>query len=133
VLSILHVPSVLLLATLAGILDVLPILGFFLAVIPALLFAIPISGSTALIVVLLYVIFHAVENYFVVPAIYGKTLRVSGFIVLVTLIAAYLLAGVEGAIVVLPIVASYPIVERIWLRKYVGTAAIHDHAAVTKP
>ena len=39
VLSLLHVPSALLLASLAGLFDVLPVLGFFLAVIPAMLFA----------------------------------------------------------------------------------------------
>jgi predicted PurR-regulated permease PerM len=127
-LSLLHVPSALMLATLAGIFDVLPVLGFFIAVIPAMIFALPISGSTAIYVLLLYMLYHTIENYFIVPAIYGKRLRVSGLVVLITLISAGLLAGVEGAVAILPLVASYPIIERIWLRKFVGTATIAEHA-----
>jgi predicted PurR-regulated permease PerM len=127
-LSLLHVPSALLLAALAGIFDILPVLGFFLAVIPAMLFAFPISGTTALLVLLAYALYHALENYLIAPAIYGNRLRVSSFVILVTLIASGMLAGIEGAIVALPIVASYPIIERIWLRKFVGRATIAEHA-----
>lgn len=126
-LTALKVPNALLLATLAGIFDVLPVLGFFLAVVPAMLFALSVSGSTALIVFLLYVIYHGLENYFIIPAVYGKRLRVSSFVVLVTLIAAGLLAGVEGAVAILPLVASYPIVERIWLKRLVGKATVIEH------
>lgn len=126
-LSFLQVPSALLLATLAGIFDVLPVLGFFFAVIPAMLFALSVSPSTALIVLALYIVYHGIENYFIVPAVYGKRLRVSSFVVLVTLIAAGLLAGVEGAIAALPIVASYPIIERIWLKRFVGQKTVARH------
>ena len=127
ILSWLQVPSALLLATLSGIFDVLPVLGFFLAVIPAVLFAFSVSGSTALLVFVLYVFYHTVENYYIVPLVYGKRLRVSSFVVLVSLIAAGLLAGIEGAIAILPIIASYPIIERIWLKKVVGLATIAEH------
>jgi predicted PurR-regulated permease PerM len=128
VLSFLKVPSVLLLATLAAIFDILPVLGFFLAVIPAMLFAVSVSGNTSLLVFAAYILYHLIENYLIIPAIYGKHLRVSGLVVLITLIAAGLLGGVQGAIVALPIVASYPIVERIWLRRFVGKATVQDHS-----
>ncbi len=127
-LYLLHVPSALMLAALAGIFDVLPVLGFFIAVIPAMIFALPISTATAVYVLLLYMLYHTIENYFIVPAIYGKRLRVSGLVVLIALISAGLLAGIEGAVAILPLVASYPIIERIWLRKFVGTATIAEHA-----
>ena len=71
-LTVLHVPSVLLLATLAGVFDILPVLGFFLAVIPAMLFALTVSPITALLVLGIYIVYHAIENYLVVPMIYGK-------------------------------------------------------------
>ena len=130
-LSALQIPGVLLLASLAGIFDVIPVLGFFLSVIPALIFALTKSASTAVIVFLLYVLYHAIENYYIVPAVYGKKLRVSGFVVIIALIAAGLLAGFEGAIAALPIVASYPIIERIWLKKIVGTETVHDHEVLS--
>jgi hypothetical protein len=43
------------------------------------------------------------------------------------LIGAGLLAGVEGAIAILPVVASYPIIEKIWLKKVVRSQAISEH------
>ena len=66
----------------------------------------------------------------IVPLVYGKKLRVSSFVVFVALLAAGLIGGVEGAIVVLPIVASYPIIERIWLKPYLRRETIAVHEAV---
>lgn len=127
VLSILHVPNVLLLASLAGLFDVLPVLGFILAVVPAMIFALDVSGSTPLIVFGAYLFYHGIENYFIVPLVYGRKLRVSSFLVFFGLLAAYSLTGIEGAIAILPIIASYPVIERIWLTKYVRASALIDH------
>jgi predicted PurR-regulated permease PerM len=114
-LSLLHVPNALILAVLAGIFDVLPIIGFFLSVLPATAMALTVSPATALLVVALYLAYHLVESYFIVPTVYGNRLRLSTLTVLVSCMAGGLLAGVIGAIAILPLVASYPIVERIWL------------------
>src|SRR5205814_2354884 len=63
-----------------------------------------------------YVAYHVIENYFIVPKVYGDRLRLSTLTVLVCCLAAALVAGVVGVILVLPVVASYPILERIWLQ-----------------
>lgn len=131
-LSCLHVPSALLLASLAGILDVLPVLGFFLSVAPAMLFALKVSGATAWIVLGLYIFYHLLENYLIVPFVYGNRMRVSGLVVFFSLLAAVLMGGIEGAIVVLPIVASYSILEQIWLRRYIRKEALNQHACEEK-
>lgn len=128
VLTALHVPNVILLAAMAGLFDVLPVLGFIMAVVPAMLFALHVSGSTALIVLAAYLFYHAVENYVIVPFVYGNRLRVSSLVVFFALIAAGLAAGIEGAIAVLPFVASYPAIERIWLTHIVRQEAIEAHA-----
>lgn len=129
-LSALEVPGALFLAVLAGIFDVLPVLGFFLAVFPAMLFALRVSTETSLYVLLLYLLYHALENYLIAPLVYGNRLRLSGFTVLMATLAAGFLAGIEGAISILPIVASYPVIEKIWLRRYVGQEAIEEHKAL---
>lgn len=128
VLSLLHVPSALMLATLAGILDILPVLGFFLAAIPAVLLALTVSPLTALAVLALYVLYHALENYLLVPKIYGNRLRLSDLVVLLSLLASGSIGGVLGALSVLPIVASYPIIERIWLVQFLGRSVVKRHA-----
>ena len=87
VLSILHVPAALILAVLAGIFDILPILGFFLSTIPAVLLALTVSPQTALFVVGLYLLYHGIENYLIVPKVYGNRLRLSTLAVLIALLA----------------------------------------------
>ena len=129
-LTLLHVPDALLLAVLAGIFDVLPIIGFFLAVLPATAVALTVAPGTAFLVVALYLAYHLIENYFIVPKVYGNRLRLSTLTVLVSCLAGALLAGVIGAIAILPIVASYPIIERIWLRPLLEPDTVEKHEAI---
>ncbi|RYZ47802.1 MAG: AI-2E family transporter, partial [Proteobacteria bacterium] len=71
VLSILKVPAALMLATIAGIFDILPVLGFFLAAGPAIILGLTISPVTGVLVAGAYILYHAIENYFLIPRIYG--------------------------------------------------------------
>ena len=128
VLIVLHVPSAALLAVLAGILDVLPLVGFVLFAIPAVALASTVSPTTAALVAALYAAYHLIENYFIVPKVYGNRLKISTLTVLVACLAAGLVAGVVGVILVLPMVASYPIFERIWLQPYLERGTVQKHA-----
>jgi len=127
VLRFLHVPDAGLLAVLAGIFDLLPLIGFFLFIIPATLLALTVSPTAALLVVLLYTLYHLLENYFIVPKVYGNRLRLSTLTVLVACLAAGLAAGVVGVLIVLPLVACYPVVERMWLQPYLRRGTVQEH------
>jgi len=130
ILSLLHVPNAALLAVLAAIFDILPLIGFFLSLIPAVIIAVTVSPATAGLVLVLYVASNLVESYLIVPRVYGNRLRLSTLTVLVSCMAAALVAGVVGAIVILPIVASYPIIERIWLRRHLEADTVAKHAQI---
>lgn len=130
ILSVLHVPSAALLAVIAAVFDILPLIGFFLSIIPAMIIAATVSPATAGLVLLLYGAYHLIENYFIVPKVYGNRLRLSTLTVLVSCMAAGLVAGVVGAIIVLPMVASYPIIERIWLRRHLEEDTVTKHAQI---
>jgi predicted PurR-regulated permease PerM len=130
VLAILHVPNAVLLAVLAAFFDILPIIGFVLALLPALLVAVSVSSGTAVLVLVLYVVWHLVETYFVVPKVYGNRLRLSTLTVLVSCMAAAMVAGIAGAIAILPMVASYPIIERLWLRRRLEPDTVAKHEQI---
>jgi predicted PurR-regulated permease PerM len=130
VLVVFHVPDATLLAVLAGVFDVLPLIGFFLFAIPAVAMAFTVSPTTAAVVAGLYLAYHLIENYFIVPKVYGNRLQLSTLTVLVACLAAGLVAGVVGIILVLPIVASYPILERIWLQPYLQRGTVQKHAEI---
>jgi len=40
------------------------------------------------------------------------------------------LQGILGAVLVLPLVAAYPIIERIWLHEYLSDEVLTDHSAL---
>jgi predicted PurR-regulated permease PerM len=130
VLQLLHVPNAALLAILAGVFDLLPIIGFFLFMFPAVLLALTVSPAAALTVAVLYTAYHLVENYFIVPKVYGNRLRLSTLTVLITCLVAGLLAGVVGVIIALPIVSCYPIIERIWLRPHLEHDTVQKHERI---
>lgn len=125
------VPGALMLAILAGIFDMLPVLGFFVSGVPAVLLALSVSTNAALGVLALYIFYHGLENYFIMPKIYGNRLKLSGIAVLGAFVIGALVGGVLGAVAILPLVASYPVIERIWLAKYVRRDAIRLHNSDT--
>jgi predicted PurR-regulated permease PerM len=127
VLSLLHAPGALMRAIIAAFFDVLPMLGFFLLTAPEFLMALSASLKTALIVLALYVLYGALESNFIVPKVYGKSLRLSTLSVLLGLLVGTLLAGLPGALAALPLVASYSVIERIWLKHYLGEGDSEKH------
>jgi len=131
-LTALGVPAVVPLAILAGLCDVIPVVGVILATVPAVLLALTVSPATAGIVLACYIGYHVVESYFLVPRIYGQRLRLSTLAVLLALLVGTTLQGLIGAVLVLPLVAAYPIIERIWLASYLAPDAVKDHSALAK-
>lgn len=132
ILTILGVPAPIVLAVMAGVFDILPMLGFFLFIIPAVGFALTVSVGTGLAVLGLYVAYHMLEVYVLVPKIYGNRLRLSDLVVLLSVLAGGMLAGIPGAILILPFVAIYPAVERIWLAESLGRSVVARHKVAEK-
>jgi predicted PurR-regulated permease PerM len=127
-LTLLKVPGAFMLAVLAGVCDFVPILGFFVALTAAALVALTVSPGTAAAVIGLYGLCHIIENYVIVPKVYGHHLKLSGVAVLLGLVIGAALGGIIGALLALPVVAAYPIVERIWLRESLGKDVLAEHA-----
>ena len=130
VLSLFRVPAALPMALLAGLCDVIPVVGIVIATVPASLLAFTVSPTAGAAVFGLYAIYHVVESYYIVPRIYGTHLRLSTLAVLLALMVGTALQGLIGAILVLPLVAAYPIIERIWLARYLSPEVIKDHGAL---
>ena len=74
------------------------------------------------------VLCSVIENYATAPKVYGHHLKLSGVAVLLGLVIGAALGGIIGALLALPVVAAYPIVERIWLRESLGKNVLAEHA-----
>ncbi len=127
VLMLLGVPKALLLGVIAGICDVVPIIGFCVAVSLAMLMGLTISPTNALLVFLLYGAYHLFENFYVVPRVYGRKLKLSKLAVPLAVAAGSVVAGAVGAIAVLPLIAAYPVVERLWLAPRLEPDTVKAH------
>ena len=129
-LAIFRVPAAVPLALLAAFCDVIPVLGVVVSTVPAVLLALTVSPIAAAAVLALYILYHVVENYVLIPWVYGRRLRLSGLAVLIALVVGGTLQGILGAVLVLPLVAAYPIIERIWLHEYLSDEVLTDHSAL---
>ena len=130
VLTAFHVPAALSLALFAGVCDAVPVAGIFIAMAAAALISLTVSPATALIVLGLYVVYRLFEAYVLVPRLYGNRLRLSTLTVLLAIVVGGMLDGVVGAILALPLVAAYPVVEKHWLDDYLHPDAVEDHASL---
>lgn len=130
VLTAFRVPAALPLALFAGACDAVPVAGIFVAMAAAAIFALTVSPSTALIVLTLYLVYHLFEAYILIPRLYGNRLRLSTLTVLLAIVAGGLLDGIVGAVLALPLVAAYPVVEKHWLEEYLHPHAVEDHASL---
>jgi predicted PurR-regulated permease PerM len=127
VLLLLRVPAALLLGLLAGILDIIPVVGTILLIALPALVASTISPGRGLLVLLALSFYHVIESYLIVPRVYGKQMRLSALTVLLAVTVGGALQGIAGMVLILPLVAAYPIVERLWLRPLVGSDTVTDH------
>jgi predicted PurR-regulated permease PerM len=107
-LTILQIPFAAPLAIFVALMDLLPLIGLTIGMIPAIIIALSISPVTALIVAALYLIYQQIESSILAPLIYNKTLNLSpalGFLAVIIGVALY---GIVGAFLALPIAASLP-------------------------
>jgi predicted PurR-regulated permease PerM len=105
-LTILGVDLALLLGTLAGIFEVVPVLGPILGAIPAILVTLAASPSNLLWVIALAFAVQQIENYVLVPQIARGSIRIPPALAILVLIVGSEVGGVLGAILSLPLTAT---------------------------
>jgi len=131
-LAALGVPAALVLAVLAFVCDFVPVVGFFIACAPAVVMAATTSPALALAMIPIYGAYHFIENYLIGPRIYGGRLRLSTVAVLIAFAIGAQLGGVVGALLAMPIAATYPTIEKLWLREQLGDDVVAEHEAVRR-
>lgn len=113
-LTLLGVPEAPALAGLMVVADVIPLVGPFLATIPAVMLALTKDLSTAWLTLIAYTIYLQIEANVIAPRIYAKTLRLSPLAVLLSFLVGTALLGVAGAVLALPAAAAIPILRRYY-------------------
>lgn len=106
ILLVLRVPDPLPLALVAGIGDVIPVIGVVVIVAPLALAALTVSVQAGIIIAVAMVVYVWVENNILVPRIYGETLALPPLVIFLSLIVGGKLLGFAGALLSLPLAAA---------------------------
>jgi predicted PurR-regulated permease PerM len=96
---------ILLLAIVAGITELIPIIGPILGAIPGVIIGFTVSPTTGLVVLLVYVLVQQIENNFLVPRIIGESVGIHPAILTVVLIAMGQIFGLLGVVLAAPLSA----------------------------
>ena len=116
-LSILQVPFVLLLAVMTGVLEVIPIVGPITAGAIACLVALGHPAPWGLsqiwyvaIVAVMYTVLRHAEDYFVIPLVIGRIVKLHPAVVIFSLLTGGALFGLLGVLVAVPVAATLRLV-----------------------
>jgi predicted PurR-regulated permease PerM len=107
----------LLLSVIAGILELLPIIGPIIAAVPAVLIAATAGPEAAIAALVLYTLVQQIENNFLVPKIQGDATELHPAAVMFAIIIGGALGGLVGAILALPVAAAGRDVVRYLFRR----------------
>jgi predicted PurR-regulated permease PerM len=106
-----------LLSVVAGVLELIPIIGPIISAVPAVLLAATVGPGTVVAALLLYTLVQQVENNFLVPKIQGDATELHPSLVMFAIIVGGSLAGLLGAILALPVTAAFRDVVRYLFRR----------------
>jgi len=116
-LYFLNIKFALLLAVLAGILEIFPYIGPVMAAIPAVIIGFLQMPILGLWTIILYIIVQQLENYLIVPLVIGKVVGLNPIAVIMALLIGGKLGGVLGMILAVPLTAVFAEVLRDILKK----------------
>ena len=128
VLIIMGVPFAVALGLLVGILDLIPLAGATIAAIIIGAVAFIHSITAGIVVVVFFIVYQQIENHFLQPVVYGRTVQLSPLLVLISVLIGAEIAGILGALGAIPVAGALQVVVVDWLQhrreRKAATAAI---------
>jgi len=122
------VPYAVALGLLVAILDLIPLAGATVAGIVIGIVAFLHSIPAGIVVVVFVIVYQQIENHFLQPVIYGRTVQLSALAVLISVLVGAELAGILGALAAIPVAGTIQVIIRDWLAHRRG-AVLHPAAA----
>jgi predicted PurR-regulated permease PerM len=122
VLLVMGVPYAVALGLLVAVLDLIPLAGATVAGIVVSLVAFLHSIPAGVVVVIFVIVYQQIENHFLQPVIYGRTVQLSALAVLVSVLVGAELAGILGALAAIPVAGTLQVLIRDQLAARRGPA-----------
>lgn len=122
-LSLLKMPYPLLLAIVAGIGELIPMVGPTLGAAVAILVALSQQPWQLVSVIIFYVIILNVEPHILVPRIMSRVVGMSPILTLVALLTGIKLLGILGGLLAVPVAAALQVIVREVVEEVLGVPA----------
>jgi predicted PurR-regulated permease PerM len=112
VLLIMGVPYAVALGLLVAVLDLIPLAGATVAGVIVVLVAFLHSVPAGIVLLVFIIAYQQLENHFLQPVIYGRTVELSPLVVLISVLVGAELAGILGALAAIPVAGSIQVIVR---------------------
>jgi predicted PurR-regulated permease PerM len=124
VLLAVGVPYAVALGVIVAVLDLIPLAGATIAAIIIGAVAFLHSVTAGIVVVVFFIVYQQVENQFLQPVIYGRTVQLSPLAVLVSVLIGAKLAGILGALGAIPVAGAIQVILVDWQRQKRADAGV---------
>lgn len=99
------------LAIITGLLNVLPYIGIFMAMLIGVLITFATTSASHVVLVLIaLVIIHAIDGNIIMPKIVGSKVKVNSLVVVIGLVIGHMMWGISGMLLAIPTLAIAKIV-----------------------
>ncbi len=130
-LYFLDVPYPMLLGVVAGVTELIPILGAWLGAVVGILVTLATAPEKVLWVMILYLAVQQLESLLLVPRIEGQALRLHPMLIMLIVVVASQVAGIWGIIIGPPLVAVVRDLVRYFHREWHQPSLVVEVPALT--
>lgn len=100
-----------LLAILTGLLNILPYVGIFIAMLIGVVITFATASVTHVVLVFVALVFiHAIDGNIIMPKIVGSKVKVNSLVVIIGLVVGHMMWGVSGMLLAIPTLAILKII-----------------------
>jgi len=116
-LSILGVPYALILAFIAGLFEIVPMIGPWLSAIPAVFFGFLQSPLMGMSVIILYIVVQELENHLIVPKVMSRAVGLNPLVVIIAVLVGAKIGGIVGILLAVPVATALSVFLRDFVEK----------------
>jgi len=116
-LTILGVEYAATLALIAGITELIPVVGPIIAMIPALLIGLNDSLSQSFWILIMYIVIQQLEGNIIVPMIMNKAVGLNPIVIIISMMIGFTFLGIMGVIIAVPVATAISIFIKDYTKK----------------
>ena len=132
-ISIFGVPYAILIATIVGITDIVPVIGPFIGVVPSAIIIFLTDPSKLIVFIICILVIQQIDGNIIAPKILGENTGVSSLCVIIAITTMGSIAGLAGMVLGVPLFATVLELSNTYLNKRLRKKGIATEEAEAEP